>query len=222
MSPTDAEEVADSDQQADKPAAPSYFDVSAEWVGHEDDVFDDPAEHEETRSGLRQALEWGAVIIGALIAALIIKTFLFQAFFIPSSSMEQTLQINDRVLVNKIAYQYGDYSRGDVIVFHRPPAAAPSDTDEFIKRIIGLPGETLEAIDGVIYVDGTPIDEPYIDPGDLTYNLPSTTVPEGHLFVMGDNRNNSQDSRYFGPISQDLVVGKAFLIVWPVGSIGSL
>ncbi|MCB0990780.1 MAG: signal peptidase I [Acidimicrobiales bacterium] len=215
MTSTDAD-------NAESASAPSYFDVSAEWNGHEDDIFEDTPELEEGRSALRQTLEWGAVIIGALIAALVIKTFLFQAFFIPSSSMEQTLQINDRVLVNKIAYQYGDISRGDVIVFHRPPAAAPSDTDEFIKRVIGLPGDTLEGIDGVVYVNGEAIDEPYIDPGDLTYNLPVTVVPEGHLWVMGDNRNNSQDSRYFGPISQDLVVGKAFLIVWPPGSIGSL
>ncbi|MCP3933835.1 MAG: signal peptidase I [Actinomycetia bacterium] len=200
----------------------SYFDVSSEWEGYESDVFDDPTETEESRSALRQALEWGAVIIGALIAALVIKTFLFQAFYIPSGSMEQTLQIDDRVLVNKIAYEYGDFSRGDVIVFHRPPAAPPSDTDEFIKRIIGLPGDTLEAIDGVVYVNGLPIEEPYLDPGDLTYDLPSTVVPDGYLFVMGDNRNNSTDSRRFGSVSQDLVVGKAFLIVWPFGSMGSL
>ncbi|NOX29427.1 MAG: signal peptidase I [Actinobacteria bacterium] len=173
---------------------------------------------------MRQALEWGAVIIGALIAALLIKTFLFQAFFIPSGSMEQTLQVGDRVLVNKISYDYGDLSRGDVVVFHRPPAAPRTDSDveEFIKRVIGLPGDTLEAIDGQVYINGVAIEEPYIDPGDVTTNLPRTEVPDGYIFVMGDNRNNSTDSRIFGPVEQELLVGKAFLVVWPPKSIGSL
>ena len=202
--------------------APSAFDVLPELEGLNDDIFDDAEAEVATRSALRQALEWGAVIIGALIAALLIKTFLFQAFFIPSGSMQQTLQIDDRVLVNKIAYDYGDMSRGDVVVLHRPPTAPVSDVDEFIKRIIGLPGDTLEAIDGIVYVNGEPIDEPYIDAGDITERLPLTVVPEGHIFVMGDNRNNSSDSRFFGPVDQNLVVGKAFLIVWPISSMGSL
>lgn len=203
-------------------AAPSAFDVLPEWDGLEDDVFDDAEAEVSSRSSLRQAIEWGAVIIGALIAALLIKTFLFQAFFIPSGSMEPTLQVGDRVLVNKISYDYGDLARGDVVVFHRPPNAPPSDVDEFIKRIIGLPGDTLEGIDGVVYVNGLPIDEPYIDPGDLTTNLPRTVVDDGHIFVMGDNRDNSTDSRIFGAVDQELIVGKAFLIVWPLSSVGGL
>ena len=203
-------------------AAPSAFDVLPEWEGLEEDVYDDAEAEITTRSSLRQALEWGAVIIGALVAALLIKTFLFQAFYIPSGSMEQTLAVGDRVLVNKISYDYGDLARGDVIVFHRPPNAPPSDVDDFIKRIIGLPGDTLEAIDGRVYVNGVPTDEPYVDPGDVTTNLPRTVVPDGHVFVMGDNRDNSTDSRIFGPVDQELIVGKAFLTVWPLGSIGGL
>ncbi len=203
-------------------AAPSAFDVLPEWKGLEEDVYDDNEAEITTRSSLRQALEWGAVIIGALIAALLIKTFLFQAFYIPSGSMEQTLAVGDRVLVNKISYDYGDLARGDVIVFHRPSNAPPSDVEDFIKRIIGLPGDTLEAIDGTVYVNGVPAEEPYIDPGDVTTNLPRTVVPDGHVFVMGDNRDNSTDSRIFGAVDQELIVGKAFLTVWPIGSIGGL
>jgi len=205
-------------------AAPSAFDVLPEWDGLEADVFVDDAAELTTRSALRQALEWGAVIIGALIAALLIKTFLFQAFFIPTGSMEQTLQVGDRVLVNKISYDYGDLSRGDVVVFHRPPAAPRTDSgvEEFIKRVIGLPGDTIEAIDGQVFLNGVAIEEPYVDHGDVTTNLPRTEVPEGHMFVMGDNRNNSTDSRIFGPVEQELLVGKAFLVVWPPKSIGSL
>ena len=201
---------------------PSAFDVLPEWADADRDVFDDADPVEEPRSAMRQTLEWGAVIIGALIAALVIKTFLFQAFFIPSPSMTPTLLIGDRVLVNKVSYDFGDISHGDVIVFTRPVRAPMSDVDEFIKRVVGLPGDELEAIDGFVYVNGERLHEPYLEASTPTTNLPFTIVPDGHVFVMGDNRTNSTDSRIFGSVDQDLIVGKAFLLVWPVTNIGGL
>jgi signal peptidase I len=180
---------------------------------------DETAEQEKARS----LVEWVAILVGALILALVVKTFLFQAFYIPSGSMEPTLFKDDRVIVNKLSYRWGDISRGDVIVFGRPEAATGDpEMHEFIKRVIGLPGDDLEARDGELYVNGFRLDEPYLPEGATTDNLPLTTVPEGHLWVMGDNRNFSSDSRAFGPIREDSVVGRAFIRVWPISDISRL
>jgi signal peptidase I len=181
----------------------------------------------------------------ALILAVLIKTFLVQAFFIPSPSMEATLQKGDRVLVTKIPYYVGDPKRGDVIVFEEPDprrqpdrgvidgaihwvtqtlgVAAP-DQEDYIKRVIGLPGDVVEGKKGQVYVNGAAIAEPYLD--QKTADFDKVKVPEGMLFVMGDNRDNSLDSRYglgvnptkqpgvgFVPIEK--VVGKAFFVAWP-------
>ncbi len=176
------------------------------------------------------------LILIALVVAVVIKTFLFQAFFIPSGSMKETLQVNDRVLVNKLSYRFGDISRGDVIVFDDPRGAA-ADTgesvigalvrnlaesvglstpqSEFIKRVVALEGETIEIIGGWVLIDGVPIDEPYLRPGLRQRDFGPETVPEGFVFVMGDNRNSSVDSTVFGPIPVDDIVGRAFVIVWP-------
>ena len=201
---------------------PSAFDVLPEWEGLDDDVYDDIDPLEQPRSTMRQTLEWGAVIIGALIAALVIKTFLFQAFYIPSPSMLPTLEVGDRVLVNKVSYDFGDISHGDIIVFEKPPRAPVSEVNEFIKRVIGLPGDTIQSIDGIVHVNGAPLDEDYLIPGTRTERLPVTIVPAGHVFVLGDNRTNSTDSRVFGAVDQDLIVGKAFLRVWPVTAVGGI
>ena len=204
-------------------AAPSqFFELLPEWEGVDEDVFASGANVPPHKSPMRQALEWGAVIVGALVAALIIKTFLFQAFFIPSGSMEETLQIGDRVLVNKLSYRFGDIDRGDIIVFHKPDSAGESEVDDFIKRVIGLPGETLRSLDGVVFIDGRPLEEPYLEPDTLTNQLNEITIPDGFLFVMGDNRGSSRDSRFFGPIPADSIVGEAFVRLWPLGSFGGL
>lgn len=171
---------------------------------------------------MRRALEWGVVVIGALLAALLIKTFLLQAFSIPSASMTDALGVGDRVLVNKVSYRFGQIDRGDIIVFHKPDNAGPSETEEFIKRVIGLPGEHLELIDGVIHIDGRPLDEPYLRLGTVTRDLAPVTVPDDHVFVMGDNRVISRDSRSFGPIPTEDIVGEAFLRLWPLGDFGGL
>jgi signal peptidase I len=175
------------------------------------------------RSGLRNIVEWVAIIAAALVVALVIKTFLFQAFYIPSESMEPTLRPGDRVLVNKLSYDLHGIHRGDIVVFKRPPAEAGDPTiKDLIKRVIGLPGETIEARDGQVYINGQPLKESYLPPGAVTTNLPLQKVGPGQYFVMGDNRTNSKDSRYIGTIPGSLIVGRAFIRVWPISKIGLL
>lgn len=186
------------------------------------------------------------LVLVALITAIVIKTFIVQAFYIPSGSMVPTLEVGDRVFVNKFVYGLSDIGRGDVVVFKNPDPeqvpkrgliggflhwlgegigfAQPEDED-FIKRVIALPGETIEIEGDVVLIDGTPIDEPYLTPEarESTGDFPRTTVPAGMLFVMGDNRGNSSDSRYgLGFVPIDKVIGKAFVIVWPPSHLGGL
>ena len=156
--------------------------------------------------------------------ALVIKTFLFQAFFIPSESMEPTLKPDDRVLVNKLSYHLHPIHRGDIVVFKRPPSEAGDPTiKDLIKRVIGLPGETIEERDGQVFINGQQLNEPYLPAG--TRRPPPcrrTIVAPDQYFVMGDNRTNSKDSRFIGAIPEILIVGRAFVRVWPLSSIGLL
>ena len=186
------------------------------------------------------------LIIVALCAAILIKSFLVQAFFIPSESMEPTLMNGDRVLVNKLAYTGGHVGRQDVVVFVNPNGGQPPDrglvggflhwlgegigvaqpeNEDYIKRVIGLPGETLEIRDEQVLIDGRALEEPYLTTEAKTCNrdFGPVTVPEGDLFVMGDNRCNSADSRYgLGFVPEDKVVGRAFVIIWPPSNLGGL
>lgn len=184
-----------------------------------------PPEPRGRRSRGRNAVEWVAVVVGAVVVALLVKTFLVQAYKIPSESMEPTLAPGDRVLVNKLSYDLHDINRGDVVVFHRPEGwqQDPDAPDDLIKRVIGLPGDTLVAKDGEVYVNGERLEEPYVPDGVPTTNLDEPVeVPEGEIFVMGDNRENSFDSRFNGTVDEDLVVGRAFLVMWPLDRIGTL
>jgi signal peptidase I len=185
----------------------------------------------------------------ALIVAVVIKTFFFQAFYIPSGSMKETLQIEDRVLVNKIALNVNNLEIGDVIVFDDPRSGfeAPAEgvvesalrnvaesiglatpQSEFIKRIVGLPGDEVELVSNQLLINGVEIDEPYLAEsarppstcGDANYG--PITVPEGHVLVMGDNRCHSSDGRSFGPIPTNEIVGKAFVVIWPPSRWGGL
>jgi signal peptidase I len=186
---------------------------------------DAPAPREGKRSTKRAALEWGILIVVAIVIAIVIKTFLFQAFYIPSESMVPTLEVGDRVLVNKLSYDLHDLHRGDIVVF----AAEPNE--EWHRAGI----------------DDRLLDESYLPKGTVT-NIPSTLpfitnaagkkvlvcdpvgpngspeggckVPAGQVFVMGDNRTNSQDARANGPIKASSIVGRVFLRIWPPGRIG--
>jgi len=196
----------------------------------DDDADDSDGNGEDTESKpgrrwRRTILEWLGVIGGGIAIALLVEAFLIQAFWIPSPSMEPTLDVGDRVLVNKLSYKFHDVHRGDVVVFERPPGASTGEDGEIkdlIKRVIAVGGDTIEAREGEVYVNGEVVDENYLEPGTPTDNLPLTTIPDGHLFVMGDNRTNSEDSRVFGPIDEDDIVGRAFIRVLPITNIGWL
>ncbi len=174
------------------------------------------------KSRARNAVEWVVIIAGALLVAVVVKTFLLQAFFIPSLSMAPTLHEDDRVLVNKLSYDLHDVNRGDIIVFERPEGEAAGQIKDLIKRVVGLPGERIEQRDGDVYIDGDLLEEPYLEDGTETTNLEPQTVPEGHVFVMGDNRGDSMDSRVFSAIDEDLIVGRAFVRVWPLPDLALL
>jgi signal peptidase I len=182
---------------------------------------DDPTRRAARRR--RVAIEWGILVAGALLIAFVIKTFLFQAFYIPSESMVPTLNVGDRVLVNKLSYDLHDVHRGDIVVFKAPPAAQSGNIQDLVKRVIGLPGDTVEAReDGRVYINDRLLDEPYLPAGTRTANLPPTKIPPGHMFVMGDNRAASKDSRVFGPVEESAIIGRVFIRIWPPGSIGFL
>jgi signal peptidase I len=179
--------------------------------------------HRKRPGPVRNAIEWIVIIGVALLVAVVIKQFLVQAFYIPSESMKSSLNVGDRVLVNKLSYHLHDVHRGDIVVFKRPPAEAGEPAiKDLIKRVIGLPGDTIEERNGVVFINDRQLNEPYLAPGMLTTNLPRQQVPAGKYFVMGDNRSNSKDARVFGPISRDLIVGRAFIRVWPLNAFGFL
>lgn len=185
-------------------------------------------------SRTRSVVEWILVVVGAVVVALLIKTFVIQAFYIPSESMKPTLEIGDRVLVNKLSYHLHDVNRGDVVVFERPDGET-ADIKDLIKRVIGLPGDTLVIQDNKIYINGQALNEPYLPPNSVTQPGPGGAtwshrctqddpckIPADSIWVMGDNRTNSKDSRYFGPIPESKIVGRAFVIVWPFNRFGGL
>lgn len=176
-------------------------------------------------------VEWASVIAGAVLLALVVKVFLLQAFYIPSPSMFPTLKEGDRVLVNKLSYRLHDVNRGDVVVFERPASEAPSAIPELIKRVVGLPGDAVTFQNGKVFINGKQLDEPYLPDGVTTSAefAPNRCTPEapclvppGQVWVMGDNRNDSKDSRYFGPIPESSIVGRAFVVVWPLDRIAWL
>lgn len=188
-------------------------------------------------------VELPILVLVALVVAVLIKTFLVQAFWIPSGSMIHTLEINDRVLVNKLSYAFGEPEPGDVIVFDPPFGAEEEDepllqavvrniaeslglqtpaVEDLIKRVIAVGGQELEVVDSQVLIDGIPIDEPYLDESAFMPDFGPVDVPVGTVFVMGDNRPRSQDSRRFGPIDTNSIVGRAFVRVWPFDRWGGL
>ncbi len=190
-------------------------DEASELDGRGGNDSDPDSDPETEASALRVILEWVMVLVGAVVVALVMRAYLFQAFSIPSESMEATLQVRDRVMVNRLSYHLHDVNRGDIVVFDKPEGVH-SDTAHLIKRVIALEGETIEGRDNAVFVDGQRVLEPYRDPADTIFDFAPTVVPTGHVFVMGDNRDESGDSRVFGTIHTETIVGRAFFIYWPL------
>jgi signal peptidase I len=184
------------------------------------------------RSAWGWLVEWAIILVLVVAFTFVLRSFVIQTFSIPSGSMLPTLQLGDRIIVDKLAYHV---NRGDIVVFKRPPLEEQPYAD-LVKRVIGLPGERIGAVDGKITINGRILAEPWLPPGPQTYteplpgdpnpqfNLPpgGYLIPAGEYYVMGDNRVDSEDSRWFGPIPGSLIVGRAVAVVWPLSQVKGL
>jgi signal peptidase I len=178
------------------------------------------------RSRQRSVIEWLIVIVVAVLVSLLIRTYVFQTFFIPSASMEPTLHIGDRIIVNKLSVELGTVHVGDILVFKAPKAVATDCGDtvaDLVKRVIGVPGDTLYSKGNTIYVNNEPLKQPWTHVADIgVKTIKPTYVTKNHYFMMGDNEPNSCDSRYWGLIPRSAVIGKAFVRIWPLSRLGFL
>lgn len=156
--------------------------------------------------------DWLIVMVVAIVLSFGIRMFLYEPFDVVGPSMQPTMRSGDLVLVNKWKYRVSEPKRGEIVVFHA------SEEKDYIKRVIALPGETVQVKDHKLLINHQQIDEPYLPKTVQTEDFPAQTVPAGHLFVMGDNRSNSQDSRVkeLGPIDQSKLIGKVVMIYWPI------
>ena len=179
-----------------------------------------------SRGVVRTLLSWVAYIAFIMVVVFLLQAFVVRPYTIPSGSMEDTIEVGDNVWSEKVSYYFRDIEQGDIVTFEDPETTGRT----LIKRVIAVGGQTIDLIDGSVYVDGELLDEPYTN-GKATEPLETAsgveitypyTVPEGYIWVMGDNRTNSADSRYFGPVSVSSVTGRAALIYWPLNHIGVL
>jgi signal peptidase I len=171
---------------------------------------------DEARGGMRNLVEWVVIIAIAIGFAFLVRGVAFQTFYIPSESMVPRLQTDDRVIVNKLAYDFRDPSRGDVVVFSTPPGSHITDMADLVKRVVGLPGETIQGKDGHVYIDGQQLAEPYLPPDVRSKDFGPMTVPANSYFMLGDNRQYSNDSTVWGPANRDLFVGPVEATIWPL------
>jgi signal peptidase I len=208
------------------PADPTEGDVTAVPA---------PPGTADSHSSFRTIVEWVVILLIAVLAAILIRTFVVQPFFIPSGSMEPTLNVNDRILVNKLSYDFHSVHRGDIVVFKKPADDTTPGITDLVKRVIGLPGEVISARNGQVYINGRELPEPWlpkVDQGVTTFpsSIPGCPpvagggcrIPAGEYFMLGDNRTDSADSRVIGPVPDRLFIGRAFVRVWPLSRLGFL
>jgi signal peptidase I len=196
------------------------------------------------RTRRRFLTELPFLVMAALVLTILVKGFLIQAFFIPSRSMEPTLDVGDRVVVNRLAYRLGDPVPGQVVVFLRPTSdgqdqaggplqwfrravaqglgGTPPGSEDLIKRVVGVPGDVIEGRGGALWRNGQRVDEPYLRENTFTTEFKPVRIKQDHFWVMGDNREDSADSRVFGQIHRSALVGRAVLTVWPIPHAGGL
>ena len=212
----------------EEPSAPSDEPVppSDDAVPPSDEAVPPSDEASRARRHRNSWVDLVIVVVLALALAFTLRAFVVQTFYIPSCSMAPTLGIGDRIAVDKLSYDFHAVHRGDVVVFAVPPGEPDKSLQHLVKRVLGLPGETIASTaDGAVTIDGKPIAQPWLtsearaNPGQA---ITPQRIPAGHYFVMGDNRWDSQDSRYFGPIAGSLIVGQADLRIWPLDRIGTL
>jgi signal peptidase I len=184
-------------------------------------------EPQESRRERRSSKNRGGGLLEFVVILLVsfglvfgfVRPFVVEAFVIPSESMVPTLEVGDRVLANKFVYRFAEPERGDVVVFR----SVEGGEEDLIKRVVATEGQTVSVEDGTLLLDGVPQDDSYTNAElpDVSYSVPRT-VPEDHVFVMGDNRANSRDSRVFGPVPEENIEGEAFVRFWPVTRLGAL
>jgi signal peptidase I len=179
-----------------------------------------PARQPRKKRRMNPLLEWLIVVAVAITSALLVRAYVVQQFAVEGESMMSTLHNGDRVLVNRLSYRLHDPRRGDVVVLRKIEGATAER--DLIKRVIGLPGETVEVKSCIVYINDVPLDEPYLDPliqarDGCGQDQSTTVVPPGEVFVLGDHRGKSSDSRLFGAVNYGDLIGRAFVIIWPVG-----
>lgn len=178
-------------------------------------------------------IELALIVAGALVAALLLRVFVCEPFKIPSASMTDTLLVGDRVIGEKLSYRMASPARGDIVTFIDPDIDPEEGSQTLIKRVIATEGQTVELVDGAVVVDGTKLDEPYTEgkkSNPIERHAPSLstdisypyTVPTGYVWVMGDNRTNSLDSRYFGAIPVSSITSRAVFRYWPFSGFGTI
>ena len=173
-----------------------------------------PAAMGREKSGLLgTVIEIVVIVAAAFVIALLVQAFIVKPFTIHQVSMRPTLEEGDRILLNRLVYHFRQPARGDIIVFHSPI----NDSEDLVKRIVGVAGDRVAVTGGKLYVNSVAQDEPYLLEQDFSGEMAEVLVPTGEVFVMGDNRNNSGDSRLFGPISAKSIIGSAFVVYWPIG-----
>jgi signal peptidase I len=185
----------------------------------EDDLSTDASSRRHRRR--RVVIEWVAIVVVAVVVSFLMRTYVLQTFYIPSGSMEPTLQLGDRIIVSKLSVDFGTVHTGDIIVFKAPPAEHCGDTvSDLVKRVIGTPGEKIYNVGNTIFINGKALKETWthnepVSPAIATRNHP-VTVGANQYFVMGDNHPNSCDSRFWGTVPRSNIVGKVFLRIWPL------
>jgi signal peptidase I len=171
------------------------------------------------KSRRRGVTEWVLVLIAAIVVSLLVRTFVFQTFFIPSSSMNPTLSIGNRIMVNKLSVEFGTINIGDIVVFKAPPDVAKDCSDDvadLVKRVIGVPGDHLTSVGNTIYVNGKVLDQKWPHQNPVNPAIGNVVVPKGQYFMMGDAHWNSCDSRFWGTVPRSDIIGKVFLKFWPL------
>ena len=167
----------------------------------------------------REVLEWALLLLLAWVVSSLVRWYVIDTRIVPTGSMIPTIQLQDRLIVDKLFFKFNEFERGDIVVFQAPEKA--NESDDLVKRIIGLPGEKIEIVDGLVYINDQELYEPYILESP-NYMIEAFTIPEGYFYVLGDNSNISKDSHIWGVVAEENIFGRVLIRYWPLNSFGKL